>query len=85
MSGLHIHQKREFHFFRWLLLLAVLALLGAYAYYGFRWFKTGELSPLPLPVAAADGKVNEAKISREHVEAYTVAKNEPRYLVMVDL
>lgn len=84
MSGLHIHQKREFHLFRWLLLLAVLALLGAYAYYGFRWFKTGELSPLPLPVAAADGKVNEAKISREHVEAYTVAKNEPRYLVMDD-
>lgn len=84
MSGLHIHQKREFHLFRWLLLLAVLALLGAYAYYGFRWFKTGELSPLPLPVAAADGKVDETKLSREKIEAYTVAKDEPRYLVMDD-
>ena len=84
MSGLHIQHKREFHLFRWLLLLAVLALLGAYAYYGFRWFKTGELSPLPLPVAAADGKVDETKLSRQKIDAYTVAKNEPRYLLMDD-
>ena len=84
MSGLKIHQKRSFHLMRWILLLAVLALLGTYAYYGVRWFRTGELSPLPLPVAAADGSIDETKITREQVDTYKANKNEPRYLVIDD-
>lgn len=84
MSGLEIHQKRQFHPMRWVMLLALIVLLGAYAYYGFRWFKTGELSPLPLPVAAADGSIDETKVTREQVDAYETDKTEPRYLVIDD-
>jgi len=84
MSGLVIHQKRSLHLMRWVVLLAVLALLGAYAYYGVRWFRTGELSPLPLPVAAADGSVSESKISRDQIDAYAAGKAEPRYLIIDD-
>lgn len=84
MSGLEIHQKRQFHPMRWVMLLALIVLLGAYAYYGVRWFRTGELSPLPLPVAAADGSVDETKVTREQVDAYTVGKTEPRTLAIDD-
>ena len=84
MSGLHINHKREFHLFRWVLLLALLALLAAYVFYGVRWFKTGELSPLPLPVAAADGSVSEGKLTRSQVDAFKVGKDEPRYLIIDD-
>ena len=82
MSGLHIQHKREFHLFRWLVLLAVLALVVAYAYYGVRWFKTGELSPLPLPVAAADGSIDETKLTREKIASYNVKPAEPRFLTI---
>jgi len=84
MSGLTIHQKRSFHLMRWIILLAVLVLLGSYAYYGVRWFKTGELPPLPLPVAAADGSIDESKVTRAQVDAYTVNKDLPRYLMIDD-
>jgi len=84
MSGLQIHHKREFHLLRWLLLVAAVALMGAYVFYGIRWFKTGELSPLPLPVAAADGSVDETKVTRRQISDYTVSKAEPRYLIMDD-
>ncbi len=84
MSGLHIQHKREFHLFRWLILLAFLALLAAYAFYGVRWFKTGELSPLPLPVAAADGSVDESKLTRQQVAAYKVNATQPRFLIIDD-
>lgn len=84
MSGLEIHQKRKFHLFRWILILAAIVLLGVYAFYGIRWFRTGEMPPVPFPVAAADSSIDESKISREKVDTYTVDKAEPRYLVMDD-
>lgn len=84
MSGLEIRQKRNFHPMRWLMLLILIGLIGAYGYYGFRWFKTGEASPLPLPVAAADGSVDETKLTREQVDAYKVDKADPRYLIIDD-
>ncbi len=69
---------------RWIVLFAVLILIGAYAYYGFRWFSTGESSPLPIPVAAADASIDEVKITREQVDMYKTGKAEPRYLIMDD-
>jgi len=61
--------------------LFVLAAGAAYAYFGLRWYNTGELSPLPLPVAAADSSIDETPVTKKQVDSYTVAANQPRYLV----
>ena len=84
MSGLRIQSKRQFHPARWIALLIIVAVVGAYAYYGIRWYKTGEISPLPMPVAAADSSVDESRVTTEQKNEYTVAAKEPRYLEIDD-
>lgn len=54
--------------------------LTAYAYFGIRWYSTGELSPLPMPVAAADTSIDEAAVTEKQIQAHAVRANEPRYL-----
>jgi hypothetical protein len=80
MSGLHIDRQRNFHVVRWLLALLLFAVVCAYGYFGLRWYHTGELSPLPIPVAAADNSIDESDIDEINIEKHTVAANEPRYL-----
>lgn len=80
MSGLHIQHKRNFHMVRWVTALTLFAAVSLYAYFGVRWYSTGELSPLPLPVAAADTSIDETPVTDKQVEAYTIAANQPRYL-----
>lgn len=80
MSGLQIHHKRNIHVFRWALALILFAAAALYAYFGVRWYNTGELSPLPIPVAAADSSINEAPVTDEQIEAHTVPAEQPRYI-----
>jgi hypothetical protein len=80
MSGLHIQHKRNFHAIRWFVAIIVLIALSVYAYFGVRWYNTGELSPLPLPVAAADTSVDESVVSDALLQKHTAAANAPRYL-----
>ncbi|MBC7512407.1 class F sortase [Candidatus Saccharibacteria bacterium] len=80
MSGLSIHHKQNFHVIRWVVSLLLLAAIMLYAYFGVRWYNTGELSPLPLPVAAADATIDETPVTDKLVQAHTVAADEPRYI-----
>jgi hypothetical protein len=80
MSGLHIDRQRNFHVVRWLLASLLLVVVCAYGYFGLRWYHTGELSPLPMPVAAADNSIDESDIDEINIERHAVAANEPRYL-----
>ncbi|MES2875834.1 MAG: class F sortase [Patescibacteria group bacterium] len=80
MSGLHIHHKRNIHVIRWTIALILLVALSAYAYFGVRWYSTGELSPLPMPVSAADSSIDETPITDKQVRAHTVPADQPRYI-----
>lgn len=80
MSGLSIQQKRNLHIVRWALAVALLVIALAYAYFGVRWYNTGELSPLPLPVSAADSSIDETPVTNKQVEEYTVPAEQPRYI-----
>ena len=80
MSGLSIHHKQNFHVIRWVVALLLFAGVMLYAYFGVRWYNTGELSPLPLPVAAADATIDETPVTEKLVQAHTVAADEPRYI-----
>lgn len=80
MSGLHIQRKRQLHIIRWMFMLIFLAALVAYIYFCIRWYNTGELSPIPLPVSAADNTINEEKVTKDQVNSYTVEPTNPRYI-----
>jgi hypothetical protein len=80
MSGLHIERKRNLHITRWVFLFLLTAAVVVYVYFGIRWYNTGELSPLPLPVSAADDTLSEEKISKQQVNSYTVEPTNPRMI-----
>ncbi len=80
MSGLHIEHKRNSHVIRWTVAMVLLAAAILYAYFGIRWYNTGELSPLPMPVAAADGSISEAPVTDKQVQNHKVQPEQPRYL-----
>jgi hypothetical protein len=80
MSGLSIHHKRNYHVVRWTIALVLLAGLAAYAYFGIRWYSTGELSPLPMPVAAADTSIDESAVTEKQIQDHQARANEPRYI-----
>lgn len=84
MSGLQIGHKRNFHVIRWTVALLFIVAASVYAYFGVRWYSTGELSPLPLPVSAADNSIDETPVTDKQVEAHRVASDEPRYIEIAD-
>lgn len=85
MSGLHIQHKRNNHVLRWVIALTVFALLAAYAYFGVRWYSTGELSPLPMPVAAADASIDETPVTDAAIRTHVVPADQPRYIEIPSL
>lgn len=80
MSGLQIQQQRNFHVIRWTIALTLFAVIGAYAYFGIRWYSTGIESPLPMPVSAADTSIDETPVSAKQRQEYTVPATLPRYI-----
>lgn len=80
MSGLHIAHKRNYHAIRWAVALVLLLAGALYAYFGIRWYNTGELSPLPMPVSAADNSIDETPVTDKQVAAHSVRPEQPRYL-----
>ena len=82
VAGLSIQQKRNLHLGLWFsLVLAVLFLLVA-AYWAYDWYAHGNKPPvIPLPaVAYADPSVDEAPVSDNDIDKYTVPANNPRYI-----
>lgn len=80
MSGLSIHHKRNYHVIRWAVALILLLAGVLYAYFGIRWYNTGELSPLPMPVSAADNSIDESPVTEQQITKHTVRPEQPRYL-----
>lgn len=80
MSGLHIPHQRNYHAVRWTLALVLMIIIASYAYFGVRWYNTGELSPLPLPVAATDTSLDERDITEAALESHSAKADEPRFI-----
>lgn len=80
MSGLQIQHKNNYHVFRWVTAFVLLAIAVSYAYFGVRWYNTGELSPLPIPVAAADASIDETPVTEKAKQSHTVPSDQPRYI-----
>ena len=80
MSGLQIHHKKNFHLMRWMLAILLVIIGILYVYFGVRWYNTGEVSPLPLPVAAANSGLDETPVLAKQIESHTAKSNEPRIL-----
>ncbi|MDB5165610.1 MAG: Sortase family enzyme [Candidatus Saccharibacteria bacterium] len=80
MAGLEIKEKREFHLWRWFFVLLFVALLAVSGWYAYKWYTTGEMPPIPLPIASADPRVNESDVSQVSIDSYTVPATHPRYI-----
>jgi len=85
MAGLEIKEKREFHLWRWFFAFLFLALLVASGWFGYKWYTTGELPPIPLPIASADPRVDESELSQATIDAYTAPTTQPRYISIPEL
>ena len=80
MAGLKIDEKREIHLWRWLFLVLFVGLLAAAGWFGYKWYTTGEVPPIPLPVASADPRVDESVVTETQIDNYTVPASNPRYI-----
>ena len=82
MAGLSIQQKRNLHLGLWFSLFLSIMLLLTAAYWAYDWYAHGNKPPIiPLPaVAYADPSVDEAPVSDEDIDKYTVSANNPRYI-----
>jgi len=80
--GLEIKQKRTIHPVKWLVVLFAIASVVFVAYYGFRWFMTGETLPFSIAKAANIGvpNVDTTDVTVGQVQAYTVSSTAPRYI-----
>lgn len=84
-TGLEIKHIHELHLFRWLIIFILLAFCAAAAFFGYRWYTTGEVPPIPFPIASADPSIDESKVTASQIEKYTVAPSYPRYLSIPSL
>ena len=79
--GLRIDPKKEIHFGRWIALALAAMLLAVAGYYGLQWYTKGVVPPVPVPAyATADASLDEAPISGEQIDSYTVDPDKPRYI-----
>lgn len=80
MAGLEIQNKKEFHLWRWFFTIVLITLLAAAGWFAYRWYTTGEVPPVPLPVASANPAIDESDIPKAEVDTYTVPATHPRYI-----
>lgn len=87
-TGLEIKsapKHRVLRVFAWLALALLLIVAGLSAWYLYRWYTTGESTPLPIPLARADPRVDESDIPKEKIDTYTVPPDNPRYISIPSL
>lgn len=56
-----------------------------YAYFAIRWYNTGDVSPFPIPIAAADSSIDEAPVTVEQISQHMVPPKQPRYISIPSL
>lgn len=79
-TGLRIEQQRDIHMGRWIATLSILALFVVIAWFGYRYYTTGEQPPVPIALAAANPEVDETSVTIDQKDAHSVAPTEPRYI-----
>lgn len=77
--ALDIYYTTERHTKRWIAIFILLVLLATTGWYGYKWYKTGDI-PFPLPIASADSGVDESTISDALIKKHTVPVSNPRYI-----
>lgn len=83
--ALRIYETTRSHWLRNTIITVILfGLLGAGAYYGYKWYTSGEEPPVSLAIVSA-GSETETKPSDTDIVAYTVEPLEPRYLTIAAL
>jgi len=83
--ALRIYETTRSHWLRnTIIILIVLGLLAAGAYYGYKWYTSGDEPPVPISIVGASNE-NEAELSDTDIASYTVQPLEPRYLTIANL
>lgn len=80
---LDVHHEKQFHPWRWLLLVVLIALLGLTGWYAYRWYSEGEVPPIPLPagiIVQADTSIDESDVTPDQVAEHVVPATNPRYI-----
>lgn len=85
MSGLHIEHKTDFHIVRWTIAIIFVIIALATFYFGIRWYSTGMLPPIPLPIASADPSVDDTAVSDAQRASYSVQPTAIRYIEIPSL
>lgn len=78
--SLEVDYKKARHPGRWVALFVFIVVLAASGWYGYKWYTTGALPPVPLPIAAANTRVDESSVSPALVRDHTVDAMHPRYI-----
>jgi LPXTG-site transpeptidase (sortase) family protein len=78
--SLEVDYKKERHPGRWVALFVFILVLAASGWYGYKWYTTGALPPVPLPIAVANTKIDESSVSSALVKDHTVDPMHPRYI-----
>lgn len=78
--ALEVDYKKEHHPGRWIALIVIIAILAASGWFGYKWYTTGALPPVPLPLSSGDTDIDESDVSTEQIDEYTVEDLQPRYI-----
>ena len=84
-TGLRIDRQNDSHFGRWLAILVGVLLLAGGAWFGYRYYTTGEQPPLPVALAASNPEVDEKDITSEQIRSHKVELDKPRYISIPSL
>ena len=79
-SGLKIKHESSHVMARTVAAIVFIALCLLVAFYGLRWYNTGETGPFPLPIAAAGPVVDETDVTDEQLTEFKAEAGEPRYI-----
>lgn len=80
-----IYETKQRHTGVWVFTIILVAVLGAAGWYGYRWYDTGEVLPIPLPLASAETGIEEIPVAPEKVQQHTVPTFHPRYISIADI
>lgn len=84
--ALQIYDTPKRHIFRNVVLVLILvSILVAVAWYGYKWYTSGEQPPVSLPVVGATHSVDESAVNEEDITNFTVANDAPRFLTVPGL
>lgn len=84
-TGLRIEATKDSHKGRWIVGMITIVLLALSAWFGFRYYTTGQPLPIPIALATANPTVDETEVTDEAKQTHEVAPNLPRYISIPQL